>query len=261
MHAPRIIRAWLFDLYASADGITLWLVDGDGVKHRCYDRFIPSFFMHVNRNGATRAAMLAANFPFRIDLDPAVQREIYSDEEWNVLRVGVHDTTRFKEVVRAMERHFPHFVFFNSDITVQQLYLYATGLFPLALGDYSIDADGRVTGWQLHDARDALEYSVPPLATMTIRNRPDFVSPKYRKTFQLEVGYDGQTYELEHQDPADVLQSLNRHLRRCDPDIIMTEYGDAVLLPMLTQLAAQKEVPLLLNRDREVDRRPGNRFH
>ncbi len=76
MDAPRIITAWLFDLYASADGVTLWLVDGDGVKHRCHDRFVPSFFMHVDRDGAARAAMLAANFPFRIDLDPAVQREI-----------------------------------------------------------------------------------------------------------------------------------------------------------------------------------------
>ena len=249
MDTSRAITAWLFDLYASSDGVTLWLVDKDGVKHCCYDRFVPSFFMHVDRDGAARAAALAANFPFRIDLAPAVQREIYSDEEWNVLRVSVHDTTRFKEVVRAMERHFPHFVFFNSDITVQQLYLYSTGLFPLALGEYSIDADGRLAGWCLDDARDAPEYSIPPLATMTIKNRPDFISPKYRKTFQLEVGYEGQTYALEHEEPCDVLQALNRHLRRYDPDIIMTEYGDAVLLPMLARFSVEENIPLELNRD------------
>jgi hypothetical protein len=72
----RVITAWLFDLYASSDGVTLWLVDRDGAKHCCYDRFVPSFFMHVDQEGAARAATLAANVPFRIDLTPAVQREI-----------------------------------------------------------------------------------------------------------------------------------------------------------------------------------------
>ena len=84
---------------------------------------------------------------------------------------------------------------------------------------------------------------------MTLKNVPDFVSPKYRKTYQLEVGYDGSTYALENEEPAEVIGSLNRHLARCDPDIIMTEYGDAILLPMLTRIAAEEEIPLALNRD------------
>jgi DNA polymerase elongation subunit (family B) len=84
---------------------------------------------------------------------------------------------------------------------------------------------------------------------MVIRHRPDFVSPKYRKTVQLEVAYDGSTYVLELEEPVDVLHSLNRHLQRCDPDIIMTEYGDAVLMPMLARLSIEENVPLALNRD------------
>jgi DNA polymerase-2 len=87
---------------------------------------------------------------------------------------------------------------------------------------------------------------------MTIKNRPDFVSPKYRKTLQLDISYDGTTYCLEHERPVDVLHSLNRHLQRCDPDIIMTEFGDAILMPMLARLAEQEHLPLLLNRDRTV---------
>ena len=70
-------------------------------------------------------------------------------------------------------------------------------------------------------------------------NRPDFVSPKFRKSFQLEITYDWETFSLENEQPADVLHSLNDHLKRCDPDIIMTEYGDAILLPMLTRLATE----------------------
>jgi DNA polymerase-2 len=82
-----------------------------------------------------------------------------------------------------------------------------------------------------------------------LTNRPDFVSPKFRKTFQLEVSYDGEAFSLESEQPADVLHSLNHHLKRCDPDIIMTEYGDAILLPMLTRLSSEYKIPIPLNRD------------
>jgi DNA polymerase elongation subunit (family B) len=247
--ATRRFTGWLFDLYPSSQGITLWLVDGEGRKHCCCTPFVPSFFMHISGEEARRVATLVSAFPFRVTLDCMTQREMYSNEEWEVLRVSVHDTLHLKQVVQRLEHHFPHFVFFNSDIPPQQLYLYSTGLFPLAFGEYHVDENGQLTGWQLADTYDAIEYSIPPLTTLTLKNRPDFISPKYRKTYQLEISYEGSTYSLENEEPVEVLHALNRHLQRCDPDIIMTEYGDAILMPMLTRLALQENVPLLLNRD------------
>ena len=254
-----VITGWLFDIYPSPRGITLWLVDREGARHCCHALFTPSFFMHVSDAEAPRVAAIAGmlsggqdNRPCRISLERTKQREIYSNTEWDVLRVSVHDTLQLKSIVRRLERHFPHFVFFNSDIPAQQLYLYSTGLFPLAFGEYCVDESGNLTGWHLADSSDAMEYTMPELTTMTLRNRPDIVSPKFRKTFQLEVGYDGATYGLEAEEPAEVLHALNRHLQRCDPDIIMTEYGDAVVMPMLVRLAVQEGVPLALNRDATV---------
>ncbi|MEW6512040.1 MAG: DNA polymerase domain-containing protein [Bacteroidota bacterium] len=249
MSRTTTITGWLFDLYPSARGITLWLVDRDGRKYCCHDAFVPSFFMHVAEEEEERVSAIVRQFPFRVGLDRTMRREIYTNEEWNVLRVSVHDTMHLKDVVRRLERHFPHFVFFDSDIPSQQLYLYRTKLFPLAYGEYAIDGDGALVEWRLDDDPAAMEYAMPPLITMTLKNRPDFVSPKYRKTYQLEVGYDDRTYGLESEEPAEVLAALNRHLERCDPDIIMTEYGDAILLPLLVRYATQEEVPLSLNRD------------
>jgi DNA polymerase-2 len=245
----RRITGWLFDLYPSAEGITVWIVDEEGRQHRCSTPFTPSFFMHIPESGAGTVAALTRSLPMRVTFEWARQREIYANQEWTVLRVRVHDTRDHLRVVKRLERHFPHYVFFNSDIPAQQLFLYETGLFPLARGEYEITADGRLTGWTLADNADAVEYAMPPLTTMVLRNRADFVSPKYRTTYQLEVAYDGRTFELEQQDPAALLEGLNRHLCACDPDIILTQYGDAVLLPMLARLAADARIPLRLNRD------------
>ncbi|MBX2992967.1 MAG: hypothetical protein KF749_17585 [Bacteroidetes bacterium] len=250
--SPSIITGWLFDIYPSSEGIRLWLIDKEGVKHQAFVPFVPSFFMHVSREQEQRVAALVRSLPFNITLDRVTRKELYSNEEWNVLRINVHDTLRFKQVVQRLERHFPHYVFFNSDIQTQQIYLYETGLFPLALGDYCINENGMLTEWHLQDTYDASVYTMPPLTTMKLMNRPDFVSPKFRKSYQIEISYDGETYSLENDQPAEILHAVNHHLKRCDPDIILTEYGDAILLPLLVKLSDELKIPLLLNRDKRA---------
>ena len=110
---PRNIRGWLFDLYPSPQGIVLWLVDREGRKHRCSAPFVPSFFLHVADADARLVADLVRSFPFRVTLERTEQKEIYSNTSRSVIRVHVHDATNLKNVVRRLERHFPHFVFFN----------------------------------------------------------------------------------------------------------------------------------------------------
>jgi DNA polymerase elongation subunit (family B) len=244
-----MLTGWLFDIYPSAQGITLWFIDAEGRKYRAHDSFTPACYLHVTERETDSVAALLRGFAMPIHLNRETRREVYSNQDWNVLRVSIGSTLHYKTVIQRLERHLPHYVFFNSDIAPQQLYLYETGLFPLAYGEYDIDATGRLSGWTLHDSSDALEYALPPLTTLMLKNHPDVVSPKYRKLLQLEVTYDGVTYALESHSPEDVLSAFARHIERCDPDIIMTEYGDAVLLPLLARLAEEHHLPLPLNRD------------
>lgn len=248
---PHTLSGWLFDCYPSPQGITLWFIDENGGKHRCFRRFTPSFFLHLNFSDARRAEALGARSPVPVTITRTTKTEIYSGDALDVLEVHVHDPMRFREVVWYYERFFPHFAFFNSDILPAQLFLYHTQLFPLALGEYEIDDQGMLTGWTLHDSREATEYRLPPFSILLLRNANDFVPPKYQKHLQLEVLYDDRTYVLEQETPQEVLESLNWHLHRCDPDIILTDYGDAVLMPRLVAMAKRHNIPLLLNRDQD----------
>lgn len=249
---PRTLSGWLFDCYPSPQGITLWFIDENGDKHRCIRGFTPSFFLHLNCSDARRAEALAARSPVPVTITRTTKTEIYSGDALDVLEVHVHDPMRFREAVWYYERFFPHFAFFNSDILPAQLFLYHTKLFPLALGEYEIDDQGMLTGWTLHDSREATEYRLPPFSILLLRNANDFVPPKYQKHLQLEVLYDDRTYVLEQETPQEVLESLNWHLHRCDPDIILTDYGDAVLMPRLADMAKRRNFPLLLNRDQDA---------
>lgn len=247
-----VVNGWLFDAYPSPKGITLWLIGRDGNVRSCFRKFTPSFFLHISDADAARAGVLGERCPVPLSLGRTTRKEIYSGDTWDVVEVHVHDTTRFREAVWYFERYFPHFAFYNSDILVAQSFFYETELFPLALGDYEVEETGELVRWTLQDDRAATEYELPPLSVMSFRNANDVVPPKYQKVLQLEVTYDGTTYFLEQHNPVDVLETLNWHLHRCDPDVILTEYGDSHLMPAITALAEQHHIPLLLNRDRTV---------
>ena len=243
------VTAWLFDTYPIADGVALWFIERDGRRRRCWHSFRPSFYLHLRGGDVRRAMMLAARCPVRVEMVPTTRTEIYSGDAVGVLEVFVHDALRFAEAVRFFERFFPHYAFYNSDLLVPQLFLYATQLFPLGFGEYHVDETGKVVGWSLLDDRNAVDYELPPLNILRLRNANDLVPPKYQRTLQLEVAYDGTSYALEQEDPASVIESLNWHLHRTDPDIVVTEYGDGTLLPKITEVARKLRMPLLFNRD------------
>ncbi len=249
------ISAWLFDVYPSERGVTLWFIGRNGVRLRCFRTFTPSFFLHLNNSDAKRAAVLADRCPVPISLSPTMRTEIYSGDSINVLQVFVHDPMRFKEVVWYFEKFFPHFAFFNSDVSVEQQFLYETQLFPLALGEYEVGKEGELLSWHLNDNREAPEYELPPFSIMQLRNSNDFVPPKYQKFLQLEISYENRTYALEQDSPRELLEAFNWHLHHYDPDLLVTDYGDAVLLPKILQLSKQFNIPLLLNRDAEAQHR------
>lgn len=245
----QTVTGWLFDVYPSHGGMVLWFIDRNGNKHRVCASFAPSFFLHLNEKDIRRAEILAKRFSVPLSMKRTQRREIYSNETWNVLQVFVHDATKFKLTTSYFEIFFPYFAFYNSDLLPAQLFFYETQLFPFAYGEYECDDEGYLKNWTLHDGRERVEYELPPLSYMTLRNANDFVPPKYQRTLQLEVEYDGQTYLLEQETPQDVLEAFNWHLHRFDPDIILTEHGDSILLPKLTNLSRRFNIPLLLNRD------------
>jgi hypothetical protein len=84
----HVLTGWLFDLYPSPEGITLWFIDEEGRKHRAFDRFVPSFYLHLNERDVDRVVALLREFPFPITMRRDMRREIYSNTDWNVLQIS-----------------------------------------------------------------------------------------------------------------------------------------------------------------------------
>ena len=164
------LRGWLFDLYSSERGITLWTIDENGSKTKGYAQFTPHFFMHVATNERRHVENVARKLRCIVSKEWIFKTEIYSGKQLPVLEISTPDTLHFKEVVRRFESEFPYYVFFNSDLTPVQMFLYERNLFPLALGEYGFENDILVSV-ELQDRFDAMDYTVPLLSTMTLKPR------------------------------------------------------------------------------------------
>lgn len=246
------IRGWLFDAYPAKGKMRIWLIDEDGKKYICEDKFSPSFYLYLNSTDLKRAENITAALKNKIPVScqQVEKLELYSNQNIRVLQINVHNTERYHDVVSLFEKYFPPFAFFNSNIPVAQLYFYHTGLFPLAFGEYQIDESNKLIGFDLLDSRDAFEYNLPPLSVMHLRNANDFVPPRYKPPVILEITYENKSYLIEQQD--ELIKALNWHIHRFDPDIILSEYGDSSLVPMLISASEKYGIPLLFNRDADA---------
>jgi len=247
-----IITGWLFDAYATENGITIWLIDERGKKHKVHYAFQPAFYINLNKDEEKFLQSVRKQLLCNISLCRVEKKELYSQTVINVLEVSVHNPMMFQKVVHALTKYFNFYKFYGADIKVIQLFYYVTQLFPLAFGEYEIE-NGELKQWDLHDTNGAEDYKVPDLSIMTLMPSMKILAPKYQRSLEIEVSIDGTTRVLQESEPLELLKQINYYLEQYDPDIVMTEYGDATLLPMLASLANQYRFPLKLNRDENAN--------
>src|SRR5437879_12475971 len=170
-----------------------------------------------------------------------------SGEQIPVVAVAVPNPLAFPAAARLLAR-ISRLTLYTVATLTARLFFYETELSPLArcaLACARVEAR-EVT---LASRPEDLEYALPPLTVLRLSLESSTANPSHGRPGQLAAGVDGETVVLDGDDPADTIHSLNRLLQRYDPDIVLTEWGDSVLLPRLQDLAARTGIPLQLNRD------------
>ncbi len=121
----------------------------------------------------------------------------------------------------------------------------ATGTFPTA----------EIHSITCRDDEWLTEYERPPVRTMRLRLEGiSDVNPKHGRHGSIEVAIENDWQTLDDSDES-TAQVFERLLRVYDPDVLVTEWGDDVLLPGLLRQAQRLHIHLPLNRDaRPVER-------
>jgi DNA polymerase-2 len=229
--------------------MTLWLIDRNQSHYRLTDSFAPAFYVsgpeerliQLQDAAQRKTTELRTRFTERTDLWLNAARQ--------VLEVSVLRPSNFIGWGRWVHKLDSKLQLYNSDLMVASLYCWEKRLFPLSFVEVEADDEGKVLSIACRDDEWALDYEMPPLKIMQIRlSGLARIDPTHGRRAALEVEIDGTCWELDETGEPPAIQFAGL-LKRHDPDVILSEWGDSTILPLLRQQAERLRSSLPLNRD------------
>lgn len=245
----RRLTGWLLDAYPVQAGMAVWGIDDDGGRHRLIDPYAPAFYLAGPPADLSLAVRLLRRHAIACRTRMVYRRELWETDQIPVLEVAICEPMRFRSAVGLVMRLAPSLRFYHADVSLPQLYFYDRGLFPLCRYEADVTDEGLVMAIQAGDSPWDTEYAWPPLRVMELALEGDSPNPNHGGAFRLLVRIEGAERIVEGEQPVECLQTIEGLLRRHDPDVLLTDWGDSYLLPRLLHWAARVRLPLALNRD------------
>jgi len=227
----------------------LWLIEPNQTRHLLIDRFAPVFY--VSGPDAVLRCLRdeVARQPQALVCRPTERMDLWERRARPVLEIEVAHPSEYSSWTHWVRRLDSSLRLYNSDLMLAPLYCWQRGVFPLARVEAEVDGEGRVLALECRDTEWALDYELPPLEILRVRlGGLRRVDPTHGVQTALQVEVDGRQLELDESgEPAAV--AFQHLLARHDPDLILSDWGDATILPRLREQAARLHLALALNRD------------
>lgn len=238
---------WLFDLYPLGDRMVLWFITAAGERLRLEDDFAYCVYLEGPQ---ARLRSLARSLGKKGWLSRAYRcqrQDLWSGREIPVVALEIKAYAllpRLRKYLGALDNEV---VCYNCDLGLPAYYLYARRVWPCVW--YEVEAqDGRLLHLEAREDPFAVEFTVPPLATLTLGLTRDSLIPLGAGN-GLEVGWEGRTLELEAPDRPGLVRELARWLQQADPDLVLSDWGDEEIIPILSRWSREYREPLPLDRE------------
>ncbi len=235
---------WLLDVYAEKNGITLWLLAEDG--KRLHLRMDFDITLYV----AGDFSLLRHAWKYlrekKVKLERTVRRDLFLGER-NVMAVTTPDPANTQKLFGDLQRQFPSLDYYDVDIPITLRFIAQTNNHLLGRCRVILNGEWVQT---IEPLSSPWEIDSTPMPLRILTLAPE-CNPAVRKPKQLHVKYNQREYSLSLESPRPFLIGLKADLQRIDPDLILTDYGDTWLFPLLSQWEKEAGIELNLNRDRE----------
>jgi DNA polymerase elongation subunit (family B) len=243
--------------------MVVWLIESSQKRRRLIDgSFRPCFYV---QGPEKQLGHLAETLPARAAVSCAFteRQNIWDRRMLRVLQVSVHHPTLFAPLTRFVRRFDSSLTLYDSDLMLASMYCWEKNVFPLARVEIEVGADGvgpgpnavrpyitsEIRSITCRDDEWLTVYERPPVRTMRLRlEGVSDVNPKHGRHGSIEVAVEDDWQTLDDSDEP-TAQGFERLLRVYDPDVLVTEWGDDVLLPGLLRQAQRLHIRLPLNRD------------
>jgi len=235
---------WLLDVFAEEDGITLWVLAEDG--ERLHLRMDFDITLYV----AGDFSLLRQAWKYlrkkNVRLERTLRRDLFLGER-DVMAVSTSDPANIQKLFGDLQRQFPSLDYYDADIPITLRFIAQTNTHLLGRCRVMLEGEWVQT---IEPLSSPWEIDPKPIPLRILTLAPE-CNPAVRKPKQLHVKYNQREYSLSLESPRLFLISLKADLQRIDPDLILTDYGDTWLFPLLIQWSEETGIELNLNRDPE----------
>lgn len=259
------ITGWIFDTYPTPTGMVVWIVDEAGRCHRLVDPFQPIFYAAGSPQTLRALAVDLARMRLAEPVRMTRRQEFWTGEPRDVLEFVLLNPEHQPALLRRLAVPRPEITLYDCDLSPALSYCHTRGIFPLAKVTASQEPAGResrtadstqdirhgIWRYQVNGSAWDLDYPEPPLTVMALTCQGDERGrgAPLGKLRTLATACEGDETVIEEGDPESLLHELNTLIRRFDPHVIVTDWGDAFLVPALLALSRHTRIPLELDRD------------
>ncbi|MCJ7696651.1 MAG: hypothetical protein MUO40_14670 [Anaerolineaceae bacterium] len=245
------LHGWMLDLFEDQEeGLILYFITTDGQRLRLHQDF-PIVFYAQGQNSDLRALWrFLSTQPNPPKLRRETRSNVFTRQDETVLTIEAQNAYAQHKLFQNILQRFPNLTYANVDIQLSLRYAAATGVFPTA--HCAVEFDENHTLLRIRPLEESWDIasSKIPLQVMSITpdNNPLHAQPK-----QLFVEIAGESCHLDLEPELSLLINLRALLRRHDPDLLLTDWGDTWLLPKLIEAAQKHGIPLPLNRENKTE--------
>ncbi len=233
------LRGWLFDLYPLDSSMILWIKGEDGSLSRIEDSFQPRFYARGREETLLSLFHFLQERRLAIAYQWVEKREFWSGEEVEVMEIEMSGPEPYAQLPKILSQWEEKITFYNCDIPVAQAYLYEKMLFPTGRCIAEVE-EGHI----LKICPDPSESvwsddgDLPGLREME-------VSPFRENGSGLVLKCEGYQLEMERLD----LSEIGNFLKHFDPDVVLSDDGDASLLPLLFSREKRERISIPWDRE------------
>ncbi len=240
------LKGWLFDLYpAQQGGMTVWIIDEGGQRLQLWQPFPVTCYAAGPSHRLRGLWHFLEKQDTTVALSRTERRDLFQAAAQPVLGMTCEGQAQLQRVFSKAHSAFPDLEYYDVDIAPALRHAACHGTFPLAHCTFEMDNKHIAAITPLQTPWD-LDLPAPPLRVLSLA--PD-TDPSHAAPLKVEIAYERISYALPLHFPRALLADLNSILRRYDPDLILTRWGDTWLLPRLLELSTGWDLPLPFNRD------------
>ncbi|MGN6560543.1 MAG: 3'-5' exonuclease, partial [Candidatus Nitrosocosmicus sp.] len=283
---------YLFDIYHIKDKVILWIKENNG-NVRMLEYLWPAYFYVVSdeKFELTRLLNNKQILSLLKEYEFVNRFEHPSDhKKRQALKLVLDDSSQLNTLATRIENicaRFGHYRLYNIDILPEQSFLYEKELYPLGLCNEKVTLerqtndlssrlaiDNEGNNKDSKNTIDSFDYVIPNFKFLSF----DIVSDKKNVTttgkiansidnkiqaivvnvFNKENKNSNTNEEnllVSKNDESETLLEFSYHVKKLDPDIILTKGGDQLLFPYLLNRAKVNEIELqlLTNLNRETN--------